>query len=65
VLLAVLVFSEASSHVPPTDKFTEVQRELVARRRWVIDGNYNSTLPVRLEACDTVVLMDVSTVATL
>ncbi|MEU2408247.1 topology modulation protein [Streptomyces rubiginosohelvolus] len=49
----------------PTDKFTDVQRELVAQPRWVIDGNYNSTLQVRLEACDTVVLMDVSTGAAL
>ncbi|MEJ8639081.1 topology modulation protein [Streptomyces sp. MS2.AVA.5] len=49
----------------PMDKFTEVQRELVAKPRWVIDGNYNSTLPVRLEACDTVILMDVSTVTAL
>ncbi|MFD7707879.1 topology modulation protein [Streptomyces sp. NPDC059786] len=49
----------------PMDKFTDLQRELVARPRWVIDGNYNSTLQVRLEACDTVVLMDVSTVAAL
>lgn len=49
----------------PVDKFTEVQRELVSQPRWVIDGNYNSTLQVRLEACDTVVLMDVSTVAAL
>ncbi|GAA2342119.1 topology modulation protein [Dactylosporangium salmoneum] len=49
----------------PMDKFTELQRDLVAQPRWVIDGNYNSTLQVRLEACDTVVLMDVSTWAAL
>lgn len=49
----------------PMDRFTQLQRELVAKPRWVIDGNYNSTLPVRLEACDTVILMDVSTVAAL
>lgn len=49
----------------PMDKFAEVQRELVAQPRWVIDGNYNSTLQIRLEACDTVVLMDVSTAAAL
>ncbi|MEU8700317.1 hypothetical protein AB0C61_22145 [Streptomyces sp. NPDC048680] len=49
----------------PMEKFNDVQRELVAQPRWVIDGNYNSTLQVRLEACDTVVLMDVSTVAAL
>lgn len=49
----------------PMDKFAEVQRELVAQPKWVIDGNYNSTLQIRLEACDTVVLMDVSTAAAL
>ncbi|MFD8645095.1 MULTISPECIES: topology modulation protein [Streptomyces] len=49
----------------PLDKFANLQRELVAQPRWVIDGNYNSTLQIRLDACDTVVLMDVSTVAAL
>jgi len=49
----------------PMEKFTAVQRDLVAREKWVIDGNYNSTLQIRLEACDTVVLMDVSTLAAL
>lgn len=49
----------------PMDGFTALQRELVAQPKWVIDGNYNSTLQIRLEACDTVVLLDVSTVAAL
>ena len=49
----------------PMDKFAELQRELVAGPRWVIDGNYNSTLQIRLESCDTVVLMDVSTISAL
>lgn len=49
----------------PKDTFNDLQRELVAQPQWVIDGNYNSTLQVRLEACDTVVLMDVSTAASL
>lgn len=49
----------------PMDKFAALQRKLVAQPRWVIDGNYNATLAVRLEACDTVILMDVSTVAAL
>ncbi|MFE6287840.1 topology modulation protein [Streptomyces sp. NPDC057877] len=49
----------------PMDKFAALQQDLVAQPRWVIDGNYNSTLQIRLEACDTVVLMDVSTVAAL
>ncbi|MDX3775929.1 P-loop NTPase family protein [Streptomyces europaeiscabiei] len=49
----------------PMEKFAAVQRDLVAREKWVIDGNYNSTLQIRLQACDTVVLMDVSTPAAL
>lgn len=47
------------------EDFAAAQRTLVAQPTWVIDGNYNSTLSVRLEACDTVVLMDVSTPAAL
>lgn len=49
----------------PMDTFEARQRELVAAPRWVIDGNYNTTLHVRLAAADTVVFMDVSTTACL
>jgi adenylate kinase family enzyme len=47
------------------ETFASLQRDLVSRPTWVIDGNYNSTLQTRLEACDTVVLIDVSTLAAL
>ncbi|SDM04459.1 hypothetical protein SAMN05421874_13672 [Nonomuraea maritima] len=49
----------------PKDAFEAVQRDLVAEPRWVIDGNHNSSLPIRLQACDTVVMMDVPTRAAL
>jgi len=45
----------------PMERFEAVQRELVVAPRWVIDGNYNSTVQVRLEAADTVVFMDLAT----
>jgi adenylate kinase family enzyme len=45
----------------PMEKFEARQRELVASARWVIDGNYNSTLHVRLQAADTVIFMDLPT----
>jgi adenylate kinase family enzyme len=59
------VFYDDEWNELPMEKFAAAQRELVAQHRWVIDGNYNSTLSIRLAACDTVILMDVSTLAAL
>jgi hypothetical protein len=36
----------------PMEKFEARQRDLVASARWLVDGNYNSTLHVRLGAAD-------------
>lgn len=59
------VFYDAEWNELPPAEFAALQRELTSRPAWVIDGNYNATLPIRLEACDTVVFMDVSTPAAL
>lgn len=32
--------------------------EIVAEDRWIIDGNYQRTLEIRLKRCDTVFLLD-------
>lgn len=42
----------------PSDTWRRVVGELVRRDRWVIDGNYGSTLAARVEAAELVVFID-------
>lgn len=42
----------------PKETFDRLLREKVAKPRWIIDGNYNRTIPIRLDRCDTVIFMD-------
>jgi adenylate kinase family enzyme len=42
----------------PSDEWRAVQAEVVARDRWIADGNYGRTLDLRLAAADTVLFLD-------
>ncbi|MCA1815351.1 MAG: DNA topology modulation protein [Acidobacteria bacterium] len=43
----------------PEPEFRGRVADAIARDAWIMDGNYSGTLDVRLEACDTVVFLDV------
>jgi adenylate kinase family enzyme len=42
------------------DEKVKLQKDLVSTECWIIDGNYASTLHIRLEAADTIIILDLS-----
>lgn len=42
----------------PRAEWERDQRRMIEDNAWIIDGNYGSTLDIRLEAADTVILLD-------
>ena len=43
------------------EEFDERIKEIFALSEWIIDGNYNRTIEIRLKECDTVFLFDLPT----
>src|SRR5207249_2539494 len=42
----------------PNDEWRQTVERLITAETWIIDGNYGGTLDLRLQACDTVVFLD-------
>ncbi|MEM7332227.1 MAG: topology modulation protein [Chloroflexota bacterium] len=42
----------------PEKQWQEQVKDFVSEPAWIIDGNYRSTLDIRLEACDAVIFLD-------
>ena len=38
--------------------FRERLADAIRKEKWIIDGNYGSTMEIRLQACDTVIFLD-------
>jgi len=46
--------------MPPREEKIARQRELMRGERWIIDGNYSSTMEPRFAAADLVIFLDIS-----
>jgi adenylate kinase family enzyme len=44
----------------PKDEFDYLLLKELSKPKWIIDGNMNRTIPLRLKYCDTVIYMDFS-----
>ena len=42
------------------DEFDRVHEAALAEERWIMDGNFDRTIPKRLQRCDTVIYLDFS-----
>lgn len=40
------------------EEFDRLHAQAINQPRWIIDGNYGRTLPMRVERCDTLIYMD-------
>lgn len=43
----------------PKPEWRQTVGDLLRRDSWIVDGNYSGTLDIRVEACDTVIFLDV------
>ena len=53
-----MYFWNADKTTVTKDVFLERLNGLLAEDEWIIDGNFRSTMELRMEKCDTVVLLD-------
>src|SRR5690349_3028678 len=44
----------------PKPEWKQRVTELLAGDAWIMDGNYSGTLDIRMQACDTVIFLDLA-----
>ena len=42
----------------PKDEWQEIVKEIIEGDEWILDGNFGSTMEMRIEACDTVIFLE-------
>ena len=47
------------------EEFDELVRQELVKDQWIMDGNFNRTLPERVKYCDTIIYLDFSRMACL
>jgi len=55
------LFWNADKTTVDKEVFMERLRQVLQQEEWILDGNYSSTLELRLQHCDTVIFLDYPT----
>lgn len=53
-----LIYWKSDRSIVPREEFLEKLHQIMTQEQWIIDGNYASTMEMRMQACDTVVFLD-------
>lgn len=40
------------------EEFDEILSKILSKKQWIIDGNYNRTMEMRMKYCDTIILFE-------
>ncbi len=56
-----MMFWRADRTTIPKEEFRAELRHAIDKDEWIIDGNYGSTMEMRMAACDTVIFLDFPT----
>ncbi|MBO4235543.1 MAG: adenylate kinase [Firmicutes bacterium] len=54
-----MIFHNPDKTTVPQKEFDKQLADILATDQWIIDGNYQRTLPLRFEKCDTIFFFDV------
>ena len=46
-------------------EFADQQLQIISKQRWIMDGNYISTMDLRLQQADTIIFLDLPTISCL
>ena len=44
----------------PKDEWIKKQTDFISNEKWIIDGNYNSTMEMRFKSADVVIFLDIN-----
>lgn len=56
-----MLYWNADRTTVPKEEFRRRLGEVLEKDSWIIDGNYNSTMEMRMAVCDTVIVLDYPT----
>lgn len=56
-----MLYWNADRTTVPKEEFRRRLGEVLEKDSWIIDGNYNSTMEMRMAVCDTVIFLDYPT----